>query len=103
MRVCALCAARRSLRGRTHLGTVSGGDNHIAFAFADSGYPPDWARQEERAEALAEQFPPDFTAIVKRLREGAGRGGQKVACREGHATTKNKEFQTCRNQTRRKY
>lgn len=57
-------------------GTVSGGDNHIAFAFADSGYPPDWARQEERAGALAEEFPLDFTAIVKRLREGAGRGRQ---------------------------
>lgn len=62
--------------GRVYLGTVAGGDNHIAFAFADSGYPPDWARLEERARGLADEFPLDFPAIVKRLRDGAGPRGQ---------------------------
>jgi spermidine synthase len=56
--------------------TSNAGDKHIAFAFADSGYPPDWARLEEPAGALAEQFPLDFPAIVKRLREETGRAGQ---------------------------
>jgi spermidine synthase len=82
--------------GRVHLGTVSGGDNHIAFAFADVGYPLDWARLAERAGALACQFPLDFPALVNRLRDGVGLRGAISACREGHATSKKKEFQTCR-------
>ncbi|OYY95496.1 MAG: spermidine synthase [Hydrogenophilales bacterium 28-61-23] len=65
--------------GRVHLGTVSGGDNHIAFAFADAGYPLDWARLEDRAKSLACQFPLDFPALVKRLRDGAGLRGKLSA------------------------
>jgi spermidine synthase len=57
--------------GRVHLGTVPGGDNHIAFAFVDAGCFPDWERLEERAEALDNQFPLDFSALVHSLREGA--------------------------------
>lgn len=58
--------------GRVHLGRVSGGDNHVAFAFIDAGYPPDWALLEERAIGLASQYPLDFPALVDRLRDGAG-------------------------------
>jgi spermidine synthase len=58
--------------GRIHLGRVSGGDNHIAFAFVDVGYPPDWALLEERANSLARQYPLDFPALVDRLRDGVG-------------------------------
>jgi len=58
--------------GRVHLGRVSGGDNHIAFAFADAGYPPDWARLEQRARALSDRLPLDFPTLVNRLRDGAG-------------------------------
>jgi spermidine synthase len=58
---------------RVLLGCVPGGDNHIALAFADEGYPPDWARLEEQAEVLACRYPLDFPALVNSLRKGAGR------------------------------
>ncbi len=57
---------------RVHLGRVTGGDNHIAFAFADTGYPPDWTLLEDRAENLASRVPLDFPVLLERLREGAG-------------------------------
>jgi spermidine synthase len=53
---------------RVYLARVSCEDNHIAFAFADVGYPLDWMRLEARATALACQVPLDFPALVKRLR-----------------------------------
>jgi spermidine synthase len=58
--------------GRVHLGPVSVCDNHIAFAFADTGYPLDWEKLKERANTLTRQFPLDFPALVDRLRSGAG-------------------------------
>lgn len=58
--------------GRVHLGRVSAGDNHVAFAFAEAGHPPDWAGLAERATDLARQFPLDFPALMERLRDGAG-------------------------------
>lgn len=67
--------------GRVHWGTVPGGDNHIAFAFVDADCTLDWERLEERAEALAEQFPLDFSAIVRSLREGAELRWAKTSCR----------------------
>jgi len=57
--------------GRVHVGPVSADDNHIAFAFADVGYPLDWERLKERASVLACQFPLDFPSLVNRLRDGA--------------------------------
>lgn len=57
--------------GRVAVGTVPGGDNHIAFAFADAGAGLDWERLEERSATLAERFPLDFSAILNSLREGA--------------------------------
>ena len=62
----------QAFEGRVHLGRVSECDNFIAFAFADAGYPLDWARLEERASTFARQYPLDFRAIVGRLRDGAG-------------------------------
>lgn len=61
-------------------------------AFADSGYPPNLDAAGKTGGALA-----DRRTIFHReqVAEGAGR--------EGRATTKNKEFQTCRKQTRKKY
>jgi spermidine synthase len=58
-----------TFEGRVHVGTVPGGDNHIVFAEAGSAL--DWDRLEERADALADQFPLDFSALVHSLREGA--------------------------------
>lgn len=66
-----LALLNEAFEGRVHWGTVPGGDNHIAFAFADAGGFPAWERLEERAAALADRFPLDFTAIVDSLREGA--------------------------------
>lgn len=63
--------------GRVHLAPVSGGDNHIAFAFADVGYALDWARLEKQAETLACRFPLDFSIFVNSLRDGAGLRGSK--------------------------
>lgn len=55
--------------GRVHMGMVPGGDNHIAFA--ETGSALDWAGLDERADALADRFPLDFSALVNSLREGA--------------------------------
>jgi len=57
--------------GHVHLGTVPGGDNHIAFACAGSDCPLDWGQLEKRTSALADRIPLDFSAIVTSLREGA--------------------------------
>jgi len=61
-----------AFEGRVHLGRVSVCDNHIAFAFADAGYPLDWGWLQERACMFFHQYPLDFPAIVDRLRDGAG-------------------------------
>lgn len=57
---------KRVFDGRVHLASVTGGDNHIAFAFA--GFPPDWDALEARAASLAERIPLDFSALAARLR-----------------------------------
>ena len=53
---------------RVHLQRIPGGDNHIAFAFVDDSYPPDWARLKKQAEVLASRIPLDFPVLVKRMR-----------------------------------
>lgn len=63
----------RVFEKRVLLGRVPGGDNHIALAFADEGYPTDWAQLEERAKALASRYPLDLSALVSSLRKGAAR------------------------------
>lgn len=75
--------------GRVHLGRVSGGDNNIAFAFTDDGYPIDWTQLKNQAEELANRVPLDFPALLKRLRKGAvqrANGSQPQA----HITSINK-------------
>lgn len=57
--------------GQVHLGTVPGGDNRIAFAFAEAAGPLDWDALGQRAASLAGQFPVDFDALLTSLREGA--------------------------------
>lgn len=57
--------------GRVHLGRVSNDDNYIAFAFADAGFPLDWALLNDRAITLNRLFPIDFRILVERLRDGA--------------------------------
>lgn len=70
-----------AFEGQVHVGTVPGGDNHIAFAFVEPGYSLDWEKLEERAAALADRFPLDFSAIVASLREGADLRWAKAARR----------------------
>jgi len=77
-----LALLNEAFEGRVHLGTVPGGDNHIGLAFAEAGCFLDWERLEQRAEALADQFPLDFSALVHSLREGAElRWAKKTSCR----------------------
>src|SRR5512143_1561304 len=85
--------------GRVQVGTVPGGDNHIAFAFSEAGCSFDWERLEERAGRLAEQFPLDFSAILDSLREGAGLRWAKTASAKALPNLKTKESQTCRKST----
>ncbi len=66
-----LALLNEAFEGRVQVGTVPGGDNHIAFAFADAGFLLDWQLLEKRAGRLAERFPLDFSAIMDSLREGA--------------------------------
>lgn len=69
--------------GRVHVGTVPGGDNHIGFAFAEADAALDWERLEARAQALADRFPLDFSALLLSLREGAELRWAKAARRQG--------------------
>jgi len=90
-----LALLNEAFEGRVHFGTVPGGDNHIAFAFAEAGYPLDWERLEERAKVLADAFPLDFSAILDSLREGAELRWAKAAS----PILKTKESHPCRKST----
>lgn len=81
--------------GQVQVGTVAGGDNHIAFAFAETRLPLDWEQLEKRAEALAERFPLDFSAILDSLREGAELRWAKAASAKALRLRKTKESQPC--------
>jgi len=72
---------KETFEGRVHLGTVPGGDNHIAFAFPEAGCALNWEQLEKRASVLADQFPLDFSALVRSLREGAELRWAKTPCR----------------------
>lgn len=74
-----LATLDEAFAGRVHWGTLPGGYNHMAFAFADADCAVDWVHLEERAAALAEQFPLDFSAIVHSLRDG-GRTALSQGC-----------------------
>ncbi len=76
-----LTLLNETFAGRVHWGTVPGGDNHIAFAFVEADCTLDWERLEERAGALADQFPLDFSALIHSLREGAELRWTKASCR----------------------
>ncbi len=60
-----------AFEGRVHLARVTYNDNHIAFAFADTGFPCNWTALEKRARGLASLIPLDFPDFVDRLRAGA--------------------------------
>ncbi len=60
-----------AFEGRVHVVRVTLGDNYIAFAFADPGFPFNWAQLEKRATMLADLIPLDFADFVGRLRAGA--------------------------------
>lgn len=85
--------------GQVHAATVPGGDNHLAFAFADAGVVLDWERLEARAQQLAGRFPLDFAAILTSLREGAELRWAKPA---PHSPTipANQGVHPCRRSTR---
>jgi spermidine synthase len=79
-----------------HLGTVPGGDNHIAFAFDEPGFSHDWERLEARAGVLAGQFPLDFSALVHSLREGAELRWAQAARRKSLAIPNHQVTLPCR-------
>ena len=88
-----------AFEGRVQVGTVPGGDNHIAFAFVETGIPLDWEQLEKRAEMLAEQFPLDFSAILESLHEGAELRWAKAASAKALPFIKTKESHPCRKST----
>lgn len=85
-----------AFEGRVHLGTVPGGDNHIAFAFDEPGFSHDWERLEARAGVLAGQFPLDFSALVHSLREGAELRWAQAARRKSLAIPNHQVTLPCR-------
>lgn len=66
-----LALLNEAFEGRVHVGAVPGGDNHVAFAFADGERTLDWGTLEKRAGTLGHRVPLDFSAILRSLREGA--------------------------------
>lgn len=85
--------------GQVHWGTVPGGGNHIAFAFVDAGGELSWKRLEERAEALADQFPLNFSTIVNSLREGSKLSWAKATSSKQAPPFLKQVIQTCRKFT----
>jgi spermidine synthase len=66
-----LAMLREAFGGRVILLRVSGGDNHIAFAFADRGYPPNWALLEKTAQGLQRRHGLDYPEFLRRLKRAA--------------------------------
>lgn len=85
--------------GQVQLGTVAGGDNHIAFAFDEAGCTIDRQQLEARAAVLADQFPLDFPAIVASLREGAELRWAKAASAKALPIQQTKESHPCTKST----
>ncbi|MHB9157561.1 MAG: spermine/spermidine synthase domain-containing protein [Thiobacillus sp.] len=85
--------------GQVQLGTVPGGDNHIAFAFDEAGCAIDWQQLEAQAALLADRFPLDFPAIVASLREGAELRWAKAASAKALPTQQTKESHPCTKST----
>lgn len=85
--------------GQVQVGTVAGGDNHIAFAFADAHLPLDWDQLEKRAGSLADRVPLDFSVILDSLRAGAELRWAKAASARALRLRKTKESQPCNKST----
>jgi spermidine synthase len=94
-----LALLNEAFEGRVQVGTVPGGNNHIAFAFADAGFPLDWQLLEKRAGQLAERSPLDFSAIMDSLREGAELRWAKAAAAKASLLQKIQVTETCRKST----
>lgn len=60
-----------AFEGRVHRAWVPDDGNLIAYAFADTGFPIDWAALTPRAAALARTIPLDFPLLLQRLQDGA--------------------------------
>jgi spermidine synthase len=52
---------------------VGGGDNHIAFAFADPSFPPPWPLLEKTAQGLQRRHGLDYPDFLRKLKRAATR------------------------------
>jgi spermidine synthase len=77
-----------AFEGRVHVQRIPGGDNHIAFAFIDDGYPLEWARLNKQAVALASRVPLDFPLLARRLRRMAVKPAATGSRSSGRSTPK---------------
>jgi spermidine synthase len=64
---------RRAFDDQLILVRLSGGDNHVAFAFTDPAFPPAWSLLEKPARELQRTHGLDFPDFLRRLRRAAGR------------------------------
>lgn len=64
---------RAAFEERVILVRVSASDNHIAFAFAEDDFPPNWGLLEKTAEGLERRLGLDFPEFLKKLKRASTR------------------------------
>lgn len=68
---------REVFHDRVLLQEVAGDGNHIAYAFSDEPFPPDWGAAEREARALAQRGGLDFSASLSRMAKNAQRAKRR--------------------------
>lgn len=58
---------------RVILVRVAGDDNHIAFAFTDTAFPPHWALLEKAAQGLQRRHGLDYPEFLRKLKRAAAK------------------------------
>jgi spermidine synthase len=68
-----LAMLRDAFQERVILVRVGGGDNHIAFGFADPNFPPPWPLLEKTAQGLQRRHGLDYPDFLRKLKRAATR------------------------------
>lgn len=64
---------RAAFDERVILVRVAGDDNHIAFAFTDTAFPPHWALLEKAAQGLQRRHGLDYPEFLRKLKRAAAK------------------------------
>lgn len=68
-----LAMLRDAFDERIILTRIAGDDNHIAFAFTSSAFPPRWALLEKTAQGLQRRHDLDYPEFLRKLKRAAAK------------------------------